>query len=66
MPQGLRLAAVLVHPAAAVVSLVGIIVHVYMGTAAVPGALRGMIRGTVPPGWARAHHRRWYREMEGK
>jgi formate dehydrogenase subunit gamma len=62
MPRGLRLAAVLVHPAAAVVSLAGVLVHIYMGTAAVPGALRGMVRGWVTEAWARTHHPRWYRE----
>ncbi len=62
MPRGLRLAAVLVHPSTAIVSIAGIIIHIYMGTAAVPGALRGMIRGTVSGAWARAHHPRWYRE----
>lgn len=63
MPRALRLAAVLVHPSAAIVSIAGILVHVYMGTAAVPGALRGMIRGWVSPAWARSHHPRWYREI---
>lgn len=62
-PRSLRLFAVLVHPAAAIVSISAILVHVYMGTAAVPGALRGMIRGWVPAAWARAHHPRWYREI---
>jgi formate dehydrogenase subunit gamma len=62
MPRGLRLAAVLVHPSAAIVSLSGILIHIYMGTAAVPGALRGMIGGRVSEAWARAHHPRWYRE----
>ena len=62
MPRGLRLAAVLVHPSAAIVSMAGIVLHIYMGTAAVPGALRGMIRGFVSESWARAHHPRWYRE----
>jgi formate dehydrogenase subunit gamma len=62
MPRGLRLAAVLVHPSAAIVSLAGILLHIYMGTAAVPGALRGMIEGRVSEAWAQAHHPRWYRE----
>src|SRR5262249_24036570 len=34
MPRALRLAAVLLHPLAAVGSIAGIIVHIYMGTAA--------------------------------
>jgi formate dehydrogenase subunit gamma len=63
MPRGLRLAAVLVHPAVAVVSIAGIILHIYMGTAAVPGALRGMVSGWVTDAWARAHHPKWHREV---
>ncbi len=62
MPRLLRLAAVLLHPAAAVVSISGLIVHIYMGTAAVPGALRSMTRGWVSARWALLHHARWYRE----
>lgn len=63
MPRALREAAILLHPVSAVVSIAGIIVHVYMGTAAVPKALRGMVRGWVTPGWAALHHARWYREI---
>jgi formate dehydrogenase subunit gamma len=63
MPRGLKLAAVLVHPAVAVVSIAGIILHIYMGTAAVPGALRGMVSGWVTDGWARAHHPKWHRQL---
>ncbi len=59
----LREAAILLHPAAAVVSITGIIVHIYMGTAAVPRALRGMVRGWVTPGWTAFHHPKWYREI---
>lgn len=63
MPRVLRLAAILAHPVAAVVSIAGLIVHVYMGTAAVPGAFRAMIHGWVSPAWAASHHRRWHREV---
>ncbi|MGH9673598.1 MAG: formate dehydrogenase subunit gamma [Bryobacteraceae bacterium] len=63
MPRSLRLAAVLVHPIAAIISMGGIIVHIYMGTAAVPEAFRGMVQGWVRPGWAAAHHPKWYREI---
>ncbi|MEX2263609.1 MAG: formate dehydrogenase subunit gamma [Bryobacteraceae bacterium] len=63
MPRAFRLAAVLVHPLAAICSIGGIIVHIYMGTAAVPEAFRGMIQGWVRPGWAAAHHPKWYREI---
>lgn len=62
MPRALLEAAVLIHPTAAVISIAGIILHVYMGTAAVPGAFRGMVSGWVTPGWAASHHPKWYRE----
>jgi formate dehydrogenase subunit gamma len=65
MPRGLRLAAVLIHPLAAIAAIGGIIVHIYMGTAAVPEAFRGMIQGWVRPGWAASHHPKWYRERQG-
>ena len=42
MPRVLRLGAVLVHPLAAIGSIGGIIVHVYMSAFAVPGSLRAM------------------------
>lgn len=63
MPRTLRLAAIVIHPTVALVSILGIIVHIYMGTAAVPGAFRGMIQGWVHPAWARSHHPKWYRNV---
>ena len=61
--SGLRLAAVLIHPVAAIVAITGIIVHIYMGTLAIPGALRSMTRGWATEGWAAAHRPKWYREI---
>ena len=66
MPRGLRLAAVLIHPLSAIAAIGGIIVHIYMGTAAVPEAFRGMIQGWVRPRWAASHHPKWYREMQNR
>lgn len=63
MPRVLREVSILVHPMAAVVSIGGLIVHIYMGTAAVPEAFRGMIQGWVKPAWAASHHPKWYREI---
>jgi len=62
MPRVLRELAVFIHPAAGVVSIGGLIVHIYMGTAAVPEAFRGMIQGWVTPHWAESHHPKWYRD----
>jgi formate dehydrogenase subunit gamma len=63
MPRLLRELAVLIHPATAVIAIAGLIVHIYMGTAAVPEAFRGMIQGWVTPRWAASHHPKWYREI---
>jgi formate dehydrogenase gamma subunit len=63
MPRVLRETAILIHPMAAVISIGGLIIHIYMGTAAVPEAFRGMIQGWVKPGWAASHHPKWYREV---
>lgn len=66
MPRALRLTALLLHPVCAAVSIGGIIVHVYMSTMAVPGALDAMVHGRVTPGWARSHHGKWFRQVAGR
>jgi formate dehydrogenase subunit gamma len=63
MSQDFRLLAILIHPISAILSIGAIIVHIYMGTAAVPGAFRGMIQGWVRPEWASSHHPKWFREI---
>ena len=64
MPRGLRLAAVLLHPLAAIGAIGGIIVHIYMSTTVVPGSVRAMVRGFVTPRWAAAHHPKWYKQIQ--
>ena len=49
------------HDIAALVMVGGFIVHLYEGTAAQPGTLRSMTRGTVEQRWAWTHHPAWYR-----
>jgi formate dehydrogenase subunit gamma len=66
MPRPARLIAVLVHPVAAIGSIGGIILHIYMGTAVVPGSIKAMVRGTVTSRWASAHHPKWFREQQLK
>jgi len=66
MPRPARLAAVLIHPLAAIGAIGGIIVHIYMGTAAVPGSIRAMMRGYVTSRWAAAHHPKWLRQQHLK
>ena len=54
------------HDLAAVVMLVGFIIHIYEGTAAQPGTFRSMTRGTVEKRWAWTHHPAWYRRVAGR
>lgn len=63
MPRSLRLIAVLVHPLAAIASLGGIVVHIYMSIFVVPGALRAMTRGWVTGEWASSHHFKWFKQV---
>jgi formate dehydrogenase subunit gamma len=55
-----------VHDVAALVMLVGFIVHVYEGTASQPGTFSSMTRGTVARRWAWTHHPAWYRRATGR
>ena len=54
------------HDLAALVMLVGFIVHVYEGTASQPGTFRSMTRGTVERRWAWTLHPAWYRRLTGR
>jgi formate dehydrogenase subunit gamma len=64
MPRWARLASIALHPLGAIGSIGGIIVHIYMGTAAVPDSMRAILRGWVTPEWARFHHPRWWRDIK--
>ncbi len=54
------------HDVAAVVMLVGFIIHIYEGTAAQPGTFQSMTRGFVEARWAWTHHPAWYRRVTGR
>lgn len=62
----LRQAAVVVHAVAALATIAGFIVHVYMGLAVVRGGMRAMIRGEVTREWARRHHPLWLARVSGE
>jgi formate dehydrogenase subunit gamma len=62
---GLREASWMIHDAAFLFFAVSIVVHIYLGTAALPGTFQSMTRGTVSKAWARLHHPRWYRQSTG-
>lgn len=62
----LRMIAYWLHEVTFIAFVIGVIYHIYMSTAAMPGTLRAMTRGTVTKDWARWHHPRWYREVRGE
>jgi formate dehydrogenase subunit gamma len=59
----LRYLAVTTHVVAALATIGGFIIHVYMGTAMVRGGFTSIIRGEVTTAWARTHHRLWYEQV---
>jgi formate dehydrogenase subunit gamma len=61
-----RGASILLHVAAALVTIGAFIIHVYMGTAVVRGGFTSIIRGEVTHEWARTHHRLWYYRITGR
>jgi len=61
-PGGLRAGlplAYTLHDLLAIAVLCGVTAHFYLAVVANPGALRGVIEGTVGRSWARDHHSRW-------
>jgi formate dehydrogenase subunit gamma len=64
--RALRSAAILVHVAAALITIGAFMIHVYMGVFAVPGGLSAIVFGRVPAIWAKTHHRLWYERIAGK
>ena len=59
----LRYISVIVHPAAALITIGLFIIHVYMGTAMERGAFGSVIRGDVSASWAKRYHGIWYEEI---
>ncbi len=55
----------LVHYLTTVAGGLLLIVHVYLGTVAYPGTLRGMLHGSVTHSWAKLHHPLWHKEQSG-
>jgi formate dehydrogenase subunit gamma len=55
----IRYVATLAHVIAALLTIGGFIVHVYMGVAVVPGGLDAIIHGEVSEEWAKRHHPLW-------
>jgi len=56
---------VLIHEAAALATIGGFIIHIYMGVFFVPGSMTAITTGYVSRAWARVHHRLWYMRATG-
>lgn len=54
-----RQVAVLVHAVAALMTIAGFIVHLYMGLLVVPGGFQAILHGEVSREWAEHHHPLW-------
>lgn len=61
----LRYAAVLLHPAAALLTIGNFMIHIYMGVFAERGAFGSVIRGDVSMAFAKRYHPGWYDEIVG-
>ena len=54
---------VIIHEAAALITIGGLIIHVYMGVFVVPGSVKAMTIGYVSRGWAMLHAPLWYKKV---
>lgn len=55
-----RAIAILIHESAALITIGGFIIHLYMGIFMVPGSVDAIVKGRVTEAWAKAHHRLWF------
>lgn len=55
-----------VHGVAAVIFIAVSFGHIYLGTLGMEGSLESMTTGYVDANWAKAHHDRWYEEMQAR
>ena len=53
-----------VHTIASIGVIAFFIVHLYLATVGVEGALESMVNGHVDANWARQHHDLWYQELQ--
>ena len=63
-PPIVRELAIILHDITFICFFIGIVTHIYLGTAAEPGTFRSMVRGTVTRPWARLHHPGWLKEID--
>jgi formate dehydrogenase subunit gamma len=56
---------ILVHECAALLTIGGFLIHLYMGIFMVPGSMTAITTGFVSRAWAKTHHRLWYMRATG-
>ena len=66
VPRWLVAVSYVIHDLAALLMLAGFIIHIYEGTAAMPGTFRAMTNGTVTEKWAWTHHPAWYHAVTSR
>jgi formate dehydrogenase subunit gamma len=59
----LRYAAILIHVSAALLTIGGFLIHVYMSTLLEEGSFNSMVEGDVSPAWAKEFHELWYEQV---
>jgi formate dehydrogenase subunit gamma len=57
---------ILLHEVAALATIGGFIIHVYMSVFMVPYSMAAITTGYVTRAWARTHHRLWYLRVTGQ
>jgi len=57
---------VLLHEIAALATIGGFIIHIYMGVFFVPDSMTAITTGWVSRAWAKTHHRLWYLRVTGQ
>jgi formate dehydrogenase subunit gamma len=54
----------IIHNISALILVVIVCAHIYLGTLGSEGAFEGMLSGEVDEGWARQHHNLWLEEVQ--
>jgi formate dehydrogenase subunit gamma len=63
LARGLTRFSFMLHSMFFVLLIMGVIVHVYLGSIGNPGTMEGMLWGHVGRIWAKKHHLKWYRDV---
>jgi formate dehydrogenase subunit gamma len=56
---GVRMALHFIHDLCAILFVIAVLAHMYLGVLLNPTSLKAIVRGVVPREWAREHHPRW-------